>query len=83
METRPGYALSAAFVILGSLLMVLIDVHRKNLRDKRREAKNCKQCQRNTSLLKKSIENLSVCGPRLLSYCGFQKKNCLSHYFLW
>ena len=31
-----GYFFSAAFVIMGSLVMVLIDVHRKNLRRKRR-----------------------------------------------
>ena len=60
METRPGYALSAAFVILGSLLMVLIDVHRKNLRDKRREAKNCKQLRQLQQLnLEKSISLVS------------------------
>ena len=48
---------------------------------------NQKKClvdfSRDTSLWKESTENLSVCRPRLLSYCGFQKKNCLSHYFLW
>ena len=33
---RAGYFFSAAFVILGSLVMVLIDVHRKNLRRKKK-----------------------------------------------
>ena len=33
---RAGYFFSAAFVIGGSLVMILIDVHRKNLRKKRR-----------------------------------------------
>jgi hypothetical protein len=33
---RSGYYFSAAFVILGSLAMVLIDVHRKNLRKRKR-----------------------------------------------
>ena len=60
MDTRPGYALSAAFVIVGSLLMVLIDVHRKNLHDKRREAKNCKQLRQLQQLnLEKSISLVS------------------------
>ena len=36
--------MSAAFVILGSLVMVLIDVHKKNLREKRR---TCKQMRLN------------------------------------
>ena len=33
---RAGYFFSAAFVIGGSLVMILIDVHRKNLRKRRR-----------------------------------------------
>ena len=33
---RAGYFFSAAFVIMGSLVMVLIDVHRRNLRRKKR-----------------------------------------------
>ena len=65
-ETRPGYALSAAFVILGSLLMVLIDVHRKNLRDKRRDAKNCKQ-QRQLQQLQnmENLKSLSLVSPQM------------------
>ena len=33
---RSGYYFSAAFVILGSMIMLLIDVHRKNLRKKKK-----------------------------------------------
>ena len=40
---RTGYYFSAAFVILGSLIMLLIDVHRKNLRKKKRARQESKK----------------------------------------
>ena len=42
--------MSAAFVILGSLVMVLIDVHKKNLREKRRTCKQMRLNQQNNVL---------------------------------
>ena len=40
---RDGYYFSAAFVIVGSLFMLLIDIHRRNLRNRKREAQRKKQ----------------------------------------
>merc|ERR1719189_1759621 len=36
-EGRQGYYFSAVFVILGSLFMLFIDIHRRNLRNKKRK----------------------------------------------
>jgi len=40
---RRGYYFSAAFVILGSLIMILIDVHRQNLHKRKKERQNLKK----------------------------------------
>ena len=48
--SHAGYVMSAAFVILGSLVMVLIDVHKKNLREKRRTCKQMRLNQQNNVL---------------------------------
>ena len=60
--SHAGHVMSAAFVILGSLVMVLIDVHKKNLREKRR---TCKQSRLNQHL-QQQVNEIKTWSPKEL-----------------
>ena len=48
-----GYGISAAFVIIASFIMAMIDIHKKNIKNKKEQKRTCRQIRQQQQLGRK------------------------------